>query len=144
MSTSITLDIIFGEKVSPRVSIVKKLMNAGWVIRHNNQITFLPINDMDFYNWTSRDIEEQSFFEIVERKEILNEPIGIELYWKDTDVGIVLLIINSTKISFNISINRKYLFADIKILDFNWYAERLIPCFSKYNKIFSYEFSFLQ
>lgn len=141
MSASISLDIKLIKKFS-LLDIVKILCDNGWSLEKDSKINFLPINDN--YNWVSENISNKVFFDIIEKKEIGKEMIGVILYWLNTNIGVSLIIFNSGDLSFNIDINRKYLDASIKLVDYNWYSEKIITILNKKVGIHYYKFEFIR
>jgi len=103
----------------------------------------LPLGDDDMFEWTSADISINNFIKLVDEKENLNELVAVELYWKDTDIGGHLLLYNSSDFSFELNINTRYITTEIKIPDFNWYVERIIPCLNQHYHIMQYKFEFI-
>ena len=95
-------------------------------------------NPNEWYNWLMFAIgyAEQSY-------KIAKELIGVVIYWENTDIGALLLIHNSESLSFSFRINTKYIDENAKILDFNWYASRIIPVFNKQYHVFSYNFEYI-
>jgi hypothetical protein len=138
---SINATIASNEKASAPI-IIEALVNAGWNPIVNGSINYLPINDNDLYNWTSSKFSINHLLEIIKRKEQNNETIGVELYWKETNVGVSLLIINSNELSFSIEINKKYIDESAYLIDFNWYSKKIIPILCELYHINKYSFEY--
>jgi len=117
--------------------IIRCMLDRGWTIVHREMIFFLPVGDVDEYDWQEEKISENDFLiEIVKKKEIAKEIIGVDLYWKDTDVGVSMLMFPSYELSFSVSINRSTmdlsdlcLKEKIDITDVSWYLNTILPCF---------------
>ncbi len=122
--------------------IINLLLKTGWNIQKNSNITFLPLNDDDMFEWTTSETTLYDFIKLVDEKEYLDEIVGVELYWEDTDIGGHLLMFNNSDFSFDLNINTKYIGEKVKIPDFNWYAERIIPYLSQESHIIEYKFEF--
>ena len=138
---SIKVSIASNDKVSA-LFILKTLINTGWNPMVNRLINYLPEDDNDLYNWTNEKISIDHMFEIIKKKEQKKESIGIDLYWKDSGVGVSLLITNSYELSFNLDINRRYIDENTHILDFNWYAMKIIPALCELCHVTKYSFEY--
>ena len=135
MSRSISIDVKLAsdQKISA-CSIIETLIKLGWNPIIDGSINYLPINDNDMYNWTKEQMSVNQLLEISEIKERNKEVIGVDMYWDDSSIGICLLIFDSGNISFDLSINRKYIDESIQLIDFNWYASKILPgLYNEYN-----------
>jgi len=134
MSISASIDLKLISKSNSNFSskqVINEMVAKGWKIEKNNKIFYLPLGDDDLYDWQEKNSKDIDIWRIISRKETLQEVIGINLYWRDTDIGLSTLIFNNTEISFSISINRvKINLAEFDITDINWYLERIVPCFT--------------
>ena len=143
MSSLVSLDIILTSKDNYfSEDIIKTLVSSGWNPLKNNKVTYLHIGDNDMYNWTSNEITISELFQIIKTKEKEKEIIGLELYYLDSEIGCNLLMFNPKKFTLMISINKKYINKDFGIIDFNWYAEKIIPHLYKKFNILEYKFEF--
>lgn len=143
MSNSVSLDIILSSKDKCfSEDIIQIFIDGGWNPIKNNESTYLPIGDNDMYDWTSNEITINELFHIVKVKERANEVIGLELYYLDSEIGCNLLIFSPKELTIMISINKKYINKNIGIIDFNWYAEKIIPCLYEKLNILEYKFEF--
>ncbi|WP_144687022.1 hypothetical protein [Acetivibrio clariflavus] len=95
------------------------------------KVSFLPLGDNDDYDWQSEEIDLEQLMDIIDKKEKQNEVIGVILYWDKSSIGMQLLIWNSGKLPFILTINRKILNdnTEINVTDVNWYLERILPAF---------------
>jgi len=144
MSRTISFDIKLDsqEKITV-VSLLEALVSSGWNPIANNTINCLPVDDHEMYNWTKINGRISEFYDIVSVKEKANEVIGVDLYWNDTDIGVTLLIFNTHDISFSIDINVKYLDQKAQLIDFNWYASKILLVLKDAFNITQYTFSFI-
>lgn len=137
MSISASLDIVLANKLKSNsntsaVSIIDCLVQHGWEIYDDGLIVYLPYGDDGDYNWKDDHISQNDFFQLVKMKELNKEVIGVEIRFKNTQSGGELLIFNNRELSFNISINQRFIDAnsDLRILDVNWYVERIVRALS--------------
>jgi hypothetical protein len=146
MSISASIDIKLAAKtnsIKSHRAVIEILNNSGWKILNNNKAVYLPLGDDGDYDWRSEELDYDALMNIIEKKANNDEVVGVELVWKDTEIGGQLLIFNSTELSFNITINRKYIYTDslLNLVDVNWYIEKLITYLSDRYAIeqFSYQ-----
>jgi hypothetical protein len=144
MSRTITIAVKFTAdyRISAQ-SILNTLIESGWNPINSGIINYLPVNDNDMYNWTQEEMSLSQLLKIVELKERGQEVIGVDLYWGNSNVGISLLIFNSTEVSFGLNINRKYIDDATQLIDFNWYALRILPNLCKAYNVTQYKFEFM-
>lgn len=144
MADSISLDIklAYNDNINYK-EIIQLLLDGGWTIEEQGTIVFLPLNDDDMFDWTSSNISIEEFFSIIDKKEKAEEIIGVELYWENTHIGGHLLLHSHFEFSFLMNINTKYTKASESIPDYNWYAEKMIPCFNSRYHITEYSFDFV-
>lgn len=105
------------------VSVIKLFNNIGWAFT-NNQIEYLPINDNDMFDWRCENLLIEEFFSIVSKKQQIGELVGVNLYYKNTDIGITFLARSTEEILLVLSINRKTI--DQEFTDFSWYIIRIV------------------
>ena len=144
MSRTITIDVKFtaDDRISAQ-SILNTLIESGWNPINSGKINYLPINDNDMYDWTKEEMSLSQLLKIVELKERGQEVIGVDLYWGNSNVGISLLIFNSTEVSFGLNINSKYIDDATQLIDFSWYALRILPDLCKAYSVTQYKFEFM-
>lgn len=154
MSVAASIDLRIIEmgtgNIVPAVKILQMLKQSGWTVKHDGYITYLPLGDeADGFNWIGEEISIESFMEIVEKKEKQNEPIGVLITWKDSEIGgEVLLWKKNEKVEKGIHItmslcltnNRKTLTDEgfPKITDINWYLTKLLPIFNQGDTLVEY------
>ena len=130
MSVSASLNITLASRDNQPLSsrkIIDSLLNSEWCLVNNNKIYYLPLGDDDDFDWQENQITKDNFFEIVKQKEDTKEIIGVGLTWANTDIGVILLIHTNYQLSFSLTVNRKKLQGNIT--NFNWYLEKILPCF---------------
>jgi len=144
MSRYISIDIKLtsNERTSIR-AILKTLVESGWNPMIDGLINYLPINDNEMYNWTKEKISVDQLYEIVESKEQKQETIGVDMCWEDSNVGISLLAYNPNEISLGLDVNRKYIDDSTHLIDFNWYATRILLALCKSYHVSQYKFGFV-
>lgn len=128
MSKSSSLDFDLECKI-PTNNFLETLREVGWdIFSPEGEVTYLPLNDVDDYNWQFEEKSRDEVYKIIEEKEKNNETAGIVLYWKNTDTGVHLLVWPDGSISFLLNINRKCVKngAGVFDTDLNWYRETLI------------------
>jgi len=144
MSRFASLNITFGNNLSlSAVNVIEALESVGWQINANNKVVYLPLNDDEMFNWTSSELPKEALFNLIEEKESKYETVGLEMYWNDLNVGMHLLEVETNKFCFTLNINRMYVDKENDIMDFNWYANKIIPCFKQFHICeysFIYEF----
>jgi len=109
--------------------IIKMFINIGWnLYDEQGKITYLPLGDVDEFNWQSDLMNEEDFYMLIREKEKHNELIGLTLYWSNTMIGVDLLAQSSYDIMLSITVNRKLMYADssISITDVNWYIDKTV------------------
>lgn len=136
MSVSASLDIsIVKNERYPFCAkdLLSQMMRKNWGVMHQGKVCYLPLGDT-LFEWTEKRISQSKLMEMIEQKEQDNEIIGLMLYWKNTDIGISMLIFPDAKIIFQFMSNRVKLenafYFDMT--DVNWYLERILCCFDRF------------
>ncbi len=135
MSVSASIDIKLSEISNerfPAIKILRNLINYGWTFNDNEKVSYLPIGDMDSYNWQTGKIKEGDLFKAIIEKESNGEIVGVVLTWRESGIGGSCLIWNDKSISFNITINRKLVEGSDRT-DFDWYLTKILPALNKDN-----------
>lgn len=142
MSSFFSLDIKLENTNVHCKEIIDVMVQGGWNIVKKGEITYLPLNDHDMFNWTASPKALDDFMKLVDQKEMINELIGVELTWLDTNIGGHLLLYSGSDVSFLLNINTKYLQDEYKIPHFSWYAEKIIGVLIQKYCIQEYSFEF--
>jgi hypothetical protein len=112
------------------LNIIDTLLSTGWTIDDGGKVSYLPLGDNDEFDWKIREnISTKEFKEIVRKKEMAGEFIGIIMTLKDTTIGGTFLFRLDQAISFNLDINRREIAIgnSYSITDFQWYLEKILP-----------------
>lgn len=145
MANALSLNIKLDSKeVIHSKDIINLLINGGWSIVKDEKIILLPLHDDDLFEWTETKISINEFFKLIDEKENFKEIIGVELAWSNTEIGGHILLYSGREFSFEFNINTQYVQKELRIPDFNWYAERIFAILkSKYQIVeYSYEFTY--
>lgn len=108
-------------------------MDSGWTIDDNGLVTYLPVGDIDLFDWQMEDIDFESVMKILTEKQKRGELIGIAMTWGDSGIGGTVLVHRDGNIHISLNINRKLIedTAAIKVTDLNWYTTKLLPLFNQ-------------
>jgi hypothetical protein len=98
----------------------------GWNPVHDGSVNYIPIADNDMFNWTKEKLSTERLLEIAGLKEQENEVFGVDLYWENSQIGVTLLVFSHDEVSFCLDINTKYIDGDSLLVDYNWYAARIL------------------
>ncbi|WP_395546289.1 MULTISPECIES: hypothetical protein [unclassified Lacrimispora] len=145
MANALSLNLKLDSKeVIHSKDIINLLINGGWSIVKDEKIILLPLHDDDLFEWTETKISINEFFKLIDEKENFKEIIGVELAWSNTEIGGHILLYSGREFSFEFNINTQYVQKELRIPDFNWYAERIFAILkSKYQIVeYSYEFTY--
>ena len=133
MSVSASLEIKLshrlGQQISP-LNIVELLRRFGWSFRLEGRVSYLPVGDIDDFNWTNEALSDDALLSVLQQKEITGEIIGVAMTWRDTEIGGQFLFARQSTVSINLNINRIVLASCAPLTDVSWYISRLAPAFS--------------
>jgi hypothetical protein len=135
MSTSASIRICISERSRAILSVpnlIQHFVNEGWdYVDSKGNVTFLPVDDDDDFNWLCETIDRNNILNILKNKQAQKETIGIQLLRRDSKTGCNLLIFNTNEMVFSLSIyrNKFVVESDIDITDFTWYLEKILPVF---------------
>lgn len=141
-----------GERDLSVTDVIERFIAAGWsLFSDSNTIIFTDINDRDDYNYLSKHIGQNEYYDIVRKKQENEEPVAFAMFRSEDhrkyriDVIIVPKLEDSR---FEISISpsdgtRKILSANQEMLDINWYLIRVIPYLTN-DRMAVESFSYLQ
>jgi hypothetical protein len=128
-SISVQLERRSNEKISAMQLINIFILN-NWRLQDNGKVSYLPLGDDDDFDWQYNEIMVEELMNIVSKKEVCGEIIGLLMLWDTTDIGVQLLIRSELELSFSISVNRKTI-DNGNITDVNWYLEKIITLLKK-------------
>lgn len=106
-----------------QVRAVNALLAYGW-LADSEYATFLPLGDVDRFDWQSGSLDPQHLRVLIEEKSTAQEIVGLTIVWQGTGTGGELLLLPSGLLSLSLSINRRRTQGEI---DVAWYLERLNP-----------------
>ncbi|MBE7682941.1 hypothetical protein [Paenibacillus sp. P13VS] len=140
MSISSSIEIALSKPVA-RTIILQKLEEFGWSYSDHGKVTFLPIGDVDDFDWQHECIPLEELFKILAEKDKQKELIGVVMTWRDTNIGGTFLVRENGTIIMSPDIKRRILNVESynKITDINWYMTKLVPVFGPLLESISYE-----
>lgn len=140
MSISSSIEIALSKPVA-RMIILQKFEEFGWSYNDHGKVTFLPVGDVDDFDWQHECIPLEELFKILAEKDNQKELIGVVMTWRDTNTGGTFLVKENGTIIMSPDINRRVLNVESynKITDINWYMSKLVPVFGPLIKSVSYE-----
>jgi hypothetical protein len=108
-----------------RTDILRALLENGWSLDDAGLIRYLPLGDIEDFDWRSRPVSEtvEVLAELCD-KDQAGELLGITLLWRDTQVGGELLFAKDGAVTLTPSVNRRTLSG--QVTDVSWYVERLM------------------
>lgn len=120
--------------------VVRALLEAGWRMEINGQVRYLPVGPEDEGDYVYEERTVPEILDILDAKQRLGEFIGLSLFWGDTLVGGTLFVSapNRQLYDFGLSSDRRYLDQNNRLLDTNWYIEKVVPCLMEKFNVFRY------
>ncbi len=103
--------------------ILHVLQAAGWGNR-DGMTEYLPVHDNGMYNWQKAILLPEETSAILCEKQRLHETIGVILYYRNTETGIMLLAQDADEIQFSLDIGRKTI--PDNMTDISWYLEHVV------------------
>lgn len=134
MSSTSSIELeLFSDRKFDTIFLITILTNNGWRISDGGSKIYLPIGDIDDFDWQrSNCITDDEVIEICAIKFKNKEIIGLVLTWLDTNIGGEFLFYPDGSLSILLSINRiKNHFSNMTYFD--WYLEKIIPILLKNN-----------
>lgn len=121
------------------IDILKIFQQIGWDIYNmEGKVEYLPVGDVDEYDWQYEEISRNKLYEIISEKRARKEQIGVNLFYRNSAIGISLLADATDEILLSLSINRKII--KEKHTDMIWYLENIIYSFLNIGvKLLSYK-----
>ncbi len=127
MSVHASFDIVLSGTHSNTNELVQAFLDAGWSLHSpylEGQTNYLPLGDEDCFDWCSSPLSSNELSELIHNKEQAHELIGLELYWQQSNHGVILLIKNKLEFSILATINRRK--TEQGFTDINWYVAQLL------------------
>lgn len=114
------------ERYSERIlDIIMLLKKIEWNIYNNDGlIEYLPIGDIDDFDWQCSNISENDLYDIINFKQSHNEYIGIHLFYNYMESGISFIANSTKEVMMNLNLYRKT--NTDNSTDFSWYFNNLI------------------
>lgn len=126
MSVSSTLDIqLLLDENHTALGVVESFLESGWNFNYEGSAFYLPLGDIDDFDWQCIDISDHELLNIIKQKEEQGELIGVGMLWRDTGIGGEFLVRANGLVSIVISINK--MVTDYDITDISWYLDRTLP-----------------
>ncbi|WNF04738.1 hypothetical protein [Brevibacillus borstelensis] len=126
----------------PALDVIINLLEFGWTFDDNGHCSYLPLGDIDDFEWKSEVLGKEHLLNVVKEKERMNEIIGVVMTWENTGVGGEFLLWNDGSISLKLNVNRKTTGENLRFTDINWYLDKLLPALNQRNikiEAFSFE-----
>lgn len=127
MSILASIDIEWAEKVTVS-DIISRFKAVGWnLIDSKGNAEYLPLHDDDF-SWKEERFNEDALCKVLIQKHLLEECVGVVLWWRNTDIGVSLLIFKDMQTSIILNVNRQTLekIDGYAHTDVNWYIKNVI------------------
>lgn len=127
MSHTAGIEISISNKLDS-LKLIQLFIDSGWSYDDYGMITYLPFNDNDKFDWRRANLTEfLEVAEVIKKKMINAEIVGMVLTWEDTKIGGEFLFYQENDFIMSLSSNRKTLAACYDYTDVSWYIKRLIP-----------------
>ncbi|WP_062269765.1 hypothetical protein [Endozoicomonas arenosclerae] len=128
MSISASIDIQLAKSFAIP-TLIQMFLDAGWTLNDSGKVSFLPIGDVDDFNWQNEQLTDQALIELADEKVKRGELVGVVFTWQDTMSGGEVLFHTDSSFSITLSIGRKVV-GKSRRTDVTWYIERLDRVFS--------------
>lgn len=127
MTVQASIKIVLSKEYDP-LELIEGMISYGWSHNFDGRLTYIPLSDIDCFDWKIADTSEWDNVKAIIRKKIEKcEPIGIILVWMNSFIGGEFLFYpQEKKILIALSVNRATV-SDGRQTDFDWYSERLGP-----------------
>ena len=77
-----------GIKRKSAIEIIQVLIDSGWILIHNEYISYISLGSSDRSNWqTTKNMSIEELMQILQKKEGKKEIIGVRMTWQNTDIG---------------------------------------------------------
>ena len=113
------------------IDIINLFNEIGWKYYDaEKNIMYLPLGDDDDFDWQKKFFTEDELQELINNKQDKFEHIGLNLYYENSEEGVILLARNTKEIIIDISINRRTIENNRdSITDIGWYFDNIIRKF---------------
>lgn len=101
----------------------------GWEWEHEGMVRYLPLGDASWSQWYSAPLRSHALMQLMQTKENIEEPLGLELHWRNSDQGVLLLYQRGSIASLKIHKNRKIARIERPLSNatsWDWYVSRLV------------------
>jgi len=143
MGKSNWIEIEF-ESPCNRLEVLKAIKQYGWEFTEGNQTSYLPLSNGEEFNWQYSTINFDELWNLIQKKDLFCETIGVSLTWKNSQIGGQIIFDTKSNLLFNVCLNPKYIIPQIGLVDTSWYLERLIsPILQQGIKISSLKYEFI-
>lgn len=131
MSREAILEINCSRYSERIIDVINLFDESGWKYYDlENNIEYLPLGDEDEFDWQKKNLSARELKEIINIKQDKLERVGINLYYKNSDIGITLMAKNTEEIIIDLNINRKTVKDNREsITDIGWYFDNIIQRF---------------
>lgn len=113
------------------IDIITSLMDNGWSLNsEKNEIIYTDVGDNDDFDFFSKMIEVEEYFNIVDKKQKNNEVISLAMFYLENDDRYRIDLIITPEFDILIApddATKKMLSSNMNMLDVNWYYFKLIP-----------------
>ena len=119
--------------------IIEALVNEGWsLFSEGNTIIYTDVLDGDDFNFVSKNIKKEDYYEIVSKKQKYGEPIACAMFYTEDRYIYRIDVIITSDFEVIISpddLTKKMMNCENELLDMNWYICKIIPKLSNKNMI---------
>jgi len=143
MSVSASIDLqlaVSNRSRLSRVEIVQSFLAFGWTLNDGGGVSYLPVGDDDEFDWLTANINHDEVLEVLKKKEMLGELIGISMTWKESGIGGDFLLRSDGAISVILTKNIKRVI-ETGFADVNWYINKVITPLSRVARIESLRYN---
>lgn len=113
------------------IDVITSLMDNGWSLNsEKNEIIYTDVGDNDDFDFFSKMIEVEEYFNIVDKKQKNNEVISLAMFYLENDDRYRIDLIITPEFDILIApddATKKMLSSNMNMLDVNWYYFKLIP-----------------
>ena len=119
--------------------IIEALVNEGWsLFSEGNTIIYTDVLDGDDFNFVSKNIKKEDYYEIVSKKQKYGEPIACAMFYTEDRYIYRIDVIITSDFEVIISpddLTKKMMNCENELLNMNWYICKIIPKLSNKNMI---------